>query len=264
MLLRLKPTFADRLRESTEPLVGLWAASGSPVATEIVAGSGADLVLIDAEHGPIDASTALPLLQAVAGHDCTALVRVPWNDAIAMKRFLDIGAQNLIVPTVSSPGEAEAAVRAMRYPPAGVRGIGSALARASQWTRVPDYVPNADAYVSLTVQIETAEAVERAAEIAAVDGVDAIFIGPSDLAGSMGQPGPEVVGAAVLRTIEAVRAAGKPVGVNAFVPADAERYLAAGVDFVVVQADVTVLARGLDAAVSPARGAVRGVRGGVY
>lgn len=152
----------------------------------------------------------------------------------------------------------------MRYPPVGVRGIGSALARASQWTRVPDYVPNADNYVSLTVQIETAEAVEAAGEIAGVDGVDAVFIGPSDLAGSMGQPGPDAVREAVLRTIDAVRAAGKPVGVNAFIPADAERYLSAGVDFVVVQADVTVLARGLDAAVSEARGATGKDEGGVY
>lgn len=250
---RPRPTFADRLRDRQGPLVGLWTASGSPVAAEIVAGSGADLVLIDAEHGPIDAATALPLLQAVAGHDTTAMVRVPWNDQVAIKRFLDIGAQNLIVPTVSSVAEAEAAVAAMRYPPAGVRGIGSALARASQWTRVPDYVARADGYVSLTVQIETAEAVEQAAAIATVEGVDAVFIGPADLAGSLGQPGPEVVAATVLRIIETVRATGTPVGVNAFIPADAERYLAAGVDFVVVQGDVTLLARGADAAVARAK-----------
>lgn len=254
----LKPTFRDALARADAPLVGLWNASGSPVAAEIMAGSGADLLLVDGEHAPMQLRDILHILQAAEAYPVTTLVRVPWNDPVHIKQVLDLGAQNLIVPMVSTAAHAEAAVRAARYPGApgtrpGTRGIGSALARSGRWGRATGYVANADEHVSVTAQIETADAVANAAEIAAVDGVDAVFIGPTDLAGSMGFPGrpsePAVV-AAVDATIDAVRAAGKPVGVNTFAEADADRCIARGASFVFVSADVTLMARGSEAAVA--------------
>jgi len=175
---------------------------------------------------------------------------VPIGDVVTIKQVLDLGAQNLLVPMISSAAEAAAVVAAVRYPPLGGRGIGNALARSGRWNRVEGYLENAADHVSLFVQIETAAGVDAAAEIAAVDGVDGVFVGPSDLSASLGvlgqQTHPEVE-AAVLRTFEAVRAAGKPVGVNAFDPAVADRYLAAGASFVLVGADVALLARGSEA-----------------
>ncbi|HIY65011.1 MAG TPA: 2-dehydro-3-deoxyglucarate aldolase [Candidatus Agrococcus pullicola] len=259
--MRLSPVFRDVLAEADGPLVGLWTASGSPVAAEIVAGSGADLLLVDGEHGPIGVDGLVPILQAVAPYAVTPIVRLPWNDHVLIKQFLDAGAQNVLVPMVSNAEDAGAAVRAVRYPGAageraGARGIGSALARSARWGRVSGYVNNADRYVSLTVQIETVEGARNAAEIAAVDGVDALFIGPADLAGSMGHPGnpshPDVV-AAVDGVIDAVSAVGKPVGVNAFNPADADRVVGRGAEFVFVSADVTLMAQGSDAAVTSFR-----------
>lgn len=251
-------TFRDALASAEAPLVGLWNASGSAVAAEIMAGSGADLLLVDGEHGPISISEMLPILQAAAAYPVTTIVRVPWNDPVTIKQVLDLGAVNVLVPMVSTAADAAAAVRAARYPGAagereGVRGIGSALARSSRWGRIAGYVQDADAHVSVTVQIETAEGVSNAAEIASVDGVDAVFIGPADLAGSMGFPGrasePAVV-EAVDAAIDAVRSVGTPVGVNTFAEADADRCIARGAAFVFVAADVTLMARGSEAAVA--------------
>lgn len=240
------PSFRDRLAESARPLIGAWICSGSPIAAEIVAGSGLDWTLIDGEHSPIGLESTLALLQAVAPYPITPVVRVPSGDAVLIKQFLDLGAQNLLVPMVNSADEAAAAVAATRYPPRGIRGVGSALARAAQFNRIENYLQRAHEITSLTVQIETDAAVQNARMIAEVDGVDAVFIGPSDLAASMGllgqQEHPDVV-AAVEQTIATVRAAGKPVGVNAFAPATARRYLAAGASFVLVAADVSILAR---------------------
>ncbi|KAE8765834.1 HpcH/HpaI aldolase family protein [Georgenia thermotolerans] len=256
MPLRLTPTFRDALATQRErgaaarPLAGIWVCSGSPLVAEICAGSGLDWVLIDMEHSPNGLESVLAQLQAVAPYPVTPLVRVPIGDVVTIKQVLDLGAQNLLVPMISSADEARAVVEAVRYPPRGRRGVGSALARSARWNRVDGYLPDADAHVSLFVQIETAEGVEAAAEIAAVDGVDGVFVGPSDLAASMGvlgqQSHPDVV-AAVGRAFAAVRAAGKPVGVNAFDPAVARAYLEAGASFVLVGADVALLARGSEA-----------------
>ncbi|SDR77653.1 HpcH/HpaI aldolase family protein [Agrococcus carbonis] len=251
-------TLREALAAADAPLVGLWNASGSAVAAEIMAGSGADLLLVDGEHGPISLSEMLPILQAAAAYPVTTIVRVPWNDPVVIKQVLDLGAENVLVPMISDAEEARAAVRAARYPGGpgereGGRGIGSALARSSRWGRIAGYVQGADAHVSVTVQIETADAAANAAEIAAVDGVDAVFIGPADLAGSMGFPGrpsEQAVIDVVDATIDAVRSAGKPVGVNAFAPADADRCIARGASFVFVSADVTLMARGSEEAVA--------------
>lgn len=250
MPLRLNPTFRAALAASDRPLAGMWLCTGNPVIAEVAAGSGLDWLLIDMEHSATSVEQVLVQLQVAAAYPITPVVRVPSNDAVTIKRVLDAGAQNLIVPMVSSADEARAAVAATRYPPAGVRGVGSALARSARWNRVDDYLADATAHVSLTVQIETTAGVDAAAEIAAVDGVDAVFVGPADLSASMGllgrQSHPDVV-AAVHAVFAACRDAATPVGVNAFDPAVAEAYLDAGADFVAVGADVALLARASEA-----------------
>lgn len=247
MPLRLAPTFRDRLTEGSRPLVGMWLCSGSPIVAEICAGAGLDWLLIDMEHSANGLEAVLGQLQVVAAYPSTPLVRVPVGDVVTIKRVLDVGAQNLLVPMISSAAEARSAVEAVRYPPRGRRGVGSALSRSARWNRVDNYLDDADEHVSLFVQIETAAGVDAAADIASVDGVDGVFVGPSDLAASMGllghQTDPDVV-AAVRRTFDAVRDAGKPVGVNAFDPAVAQRYIEDGASFILVGADVTLLAAG--------------------
>jgi len=250
MPLHLNPSFREHLAAADRPLFGMWACSGSPLVTEVAAGSGLDWLLIDMEHSANTLESVLVQLQVVAAYPITPVVRVPWRDAVAIKQVLDLGAQDIIVPMVSSADEARAAVAATRYPPEGVRGVGSALARSARWNRVDRYLQDSAQHTSLTVQIETAAGVEAAAEIAAVDGVDAVFVGPSDLSASMGllgqQTHPDVV-AAVEHVFSAVKAAGTPVGVNAFDPAAADAYVAAGADFVAVGADVALLARASEA-----------------
>lgn len=247
MSLRLSPTFRDRLAEASRPLAGIWACSGSALVTEICAGSGIDWLLIDMEHSPNSLASTLAQLQAVAAYPATPVVRVPFGDAVTIKQVLDLGAQNLLVPMVSSGAEAADVVASVRYPPRGRRGVGSALARSARWNRVEGYLQHADEHVSLVVQIETAEAVANAADIAATDGVDGILVGPSDLAASMGligrQSHPDVT-VAVLSVFEAARAASTPVGVNAFDPQVAQSYVEAGANFVLVGADVALVARG--------------------
>ena len=246
----LPPTLAARLAASDRAQFGVWVCSGSALNAEIAAGSGLDVVLIDAEHSPNDLPSILAQLQAVAAYPVTPLVRPPFGDPVVLKQYLDLGVQNLLIPMVDSPEQAEAMVRAVRYPPHGIRGVGSALARASRWNRVDGYLADAASTVSLFVQIESAAALEQVEEIVAVDGIDGILIGPADLAASMGllgqQEHPDVV-AGVLRSIQAALDAGKPAGVNAFAPAAADRYVEAGAALVLVGADVTLLARATEA-----------------
>lgn len=248
--LTLPPTLSVRVRDARRPLIGMWLVSGSPVAAEIVAGSGLDLLLIDGEHSANSLESIQVQLQIAAAHPVAPLVRVPIGDPVVIKQYLDLGVQNLLVPMVESAEQAEQVVRAVHYPPRGVRGVGSALARGARWNRVEEYLARASETISLVAQIESAAAVDRAADIIAVEGVDSVFLGPSDLAASMGvigqQEHPDVV-AAVEHCIRLAKAAGKPVGVNAFSPATADRYIAVGVDYVFVGADVSVLARGSEA-----------------
>src|SRR4030095_15122923 len=194
---------------------------GNALNAEIVAGSGLDVVLIDAEHSPNGPESILAQLQAVAAYPVTPLVRAPFGDTVIIKQYLDLGVQNLLIPMVDSAEQAAERVQAVRSPPEGVRGVGSALARSSRWNRVPGYLAAASTSVSLFVQIESRTAVERAAEIAAVDGVDGILVGPADLAASMGHLGgqdhPEV-GDAVLRSIAAAGARGETAGVHGVDP----------------------------------------------
>jgi len=250
MPLRLNPTFREHLNNADRPLAGIWVCSGSPLVAEICAGSGLDWLLIDMEHSPNGLESVLAQLQAVAAYPITPVVRVPYGDDVILKQVLDIGAQNILVPMINTAQQAQAVVAAVRYPPRGRRGVGSALSRSARWNRVDGYLTGADDHVSLFVQIESAEAVDNAAAIAAVDGVDGVFVGPADLAASLGvlgqQTHPDVI-AAVERTFTAVHAAGKPVGVNAFDPATADAYITSGAAFVAVAADVSLLARGSEA-----------------
>lgn len=243
-------SFRAALGANSRAMIGMWLCSGSPISAEICAGSGLDWLLIDTEHAPNGLESVLAQLQACSGSPVHTVVRLPAVDAVAMKQILDLGATTVLVPMVNTPEQAALVAAAAAYPPEGIRGVGSALARAASWNRTENYLLDARSGITVLVQIETEEAVRNAAAIAAVPGIDGVFIGPSDLAASMGYLGqqehPEVV-AAVRRTIEAVHAAGKPVGVNAFAPETAEAYLAAGVDFILVGADVALLARGSEA-----------------
>lgn len=256
-----QPLFRDLFTEEAvsarggRPAAGMFLCSGDSTTAEICAGAGMDYLLIDAEHAPLTLADILGQLRTIAGYRVPTMVRVPALDPVLIKQFLDLGAQTLIVPMVDDAQMAAAAAAAARYPGAegervGIRGVGSALARSGRWNRIGGYLADADDQVGVMVQIETAKGVENAAEIAATDGVDGVFIGPSDLSASMGligqQSHPDVV-AAVEKTIEAVKAAGKIVGVNAFAKAQAEGYVAAGADYVNVGADVAILARGAEA-----------------
>lgn len=227
--------------------VGMWVASGSPVIAEICAGSGLDWLLIDSEHAPNDVISIQLQLQAVAPYAVTPVVRPPTGDPVQIKQLLDAGAEAILVPMVESAEQARELVAATRYPPAGFRGVGAALARASRWNRVPGYLAGANDEVCLMVQVESVAGLAALAEICAVDGVDGVFLGPADLAASMGHLGrpdhPQVV-AAVESAIATINAAGIAAGVNAFVESAARRYLELGVRFILVGADVFMLARG--------------------
>ncbi|MGY4711535.1 HpcH/HpaI aldolase family protein [Mycolicibacterium sp. CBM1] len=250
MPLQLNRTLRDEIADATRPLFGGWICMGSPVSAEIMAGSGLDWVLIDMEHAPNGLESVLAQLYAVSAYPCTPVVRVPDGDAVVIKQVLDLGAQTLLVPMVSTAEQARHVAEAAQYPPAGRRGVGSALSRSARWNRVEDYLARGAEHVSVIVQIESAEGVDNARAIAATPGIDGVFVGPSDLAASMGllgqQTHPDVV-AAVRRTFEAVRTVDKPVGVNAFVPEQARTYVEWGAAFVLVGADVAVLARGSEA-----------------
>lgn len=236
--------FKQALREGRGQL-GLWNALPGSYAAEIAAGAGFDWILLDTEHAPSDPIAVLPQLQAIAGYPVSAVVRPAANDAVLIKRFLDAGAQSLLVPYVQTAEEAAAAVAAVRYPPAGIRGI-SSVSRATRFGRIPGYATRAEAEICLLVQVETRETLDRIEEIAAVEGVDGIFVGPADLAATFGRPGepdhPEVV-AAVEDAIRRIVAAGKPAGILTADPAFARRCIALGTTFTAVGIDAGLLAR---------------------
>jgi 4-hydroxy-2-oxoheptanedioate aldolase len=229
--------------------IGLWLALTSAYAAEVVAGAGFDWLVIDMEHAPNTLENVFGQLQALAAYPGIAMVRPASNDVVQIKHLLDMGAQTLLVPYVQSVAEAEAAVAAMRYPPRGVRGMASAT-RAAGFGRVADYGREAEAELCLIVQVETVSALESLEAIAGVEGVDGVFIGPADLAASMGLVGqlshPDVK-AAVLGAIQRLVAIGKPAGVLSADPDFAEACRDAGATFVAVGLDTVILARGADA-----------------
>ncbi|EXF24965.1 alpha-dehydro-beta-deoxy-D-glucarate aldolase [Nesterenkonia sp. AN1] len=247
MPLQLTPTLREELAAADRALIGGWVCSGSPVMAEIMAGSGLDVVLIDMEHAPNGLESVLAQLHALSGYPVTPLVRLSSDDPVSIKQVLDLGVANLLIPMISTPEQARAVAAATQYPPAGRRGIGNALARSGRWNRVQSYLDDAAAHISVYLQIETMEGVENAEAIAAVEGIDGIFAGPSDLSASMGllgqQTHPQVV-KAVKDTFSAAKRAGTTAGVNAFDPVAARDYLDAGASWVLVGADVSLVARG--------------------
>lgn len=225
------------------PQIGLWMGMANPYTAEICAGAGFDWLVIDGEHGPNTIPLIAAQLQALAASGVSAVVRAPVGETWIIKQILDVGAQTIIVPMVETSGEAEALVKAANYPPRGIRGVGSAMARASAFNRIPDYLATANAEVCLIVQLESAAALKNLEAIAAVDGVDGVFIGPSDLAadmGFLGAPGRPEVQAAVEDGIARIIKAGKPAGILTADQALARRYLELGATFVAVGTDVTV------------------------
>ena len=235
--------FLAALREK-RPQIGLWIGLADPNAAEAMAAVGFDWLVLDGEHAPNDPRTVLAQLRAVAPYPVHPVVRPVQGDVALIKQYLDVGAQTLLVPMIDTPEQAARMVRAMRYPPEGIRGMGAALARASRWNQVDDYVQRADEQMCLLVQAETVAAMARLADIARVEGVDGVFFGPADLSASMGlrgQTGHPDVQRAILDGIDTVRAAGKAPGVLTADRTLAQRYLDAGALFVAVGADTTLL-----------------------
>ncbi len=232
-----------------EQQIGLWNSITGPVVVEVLASAGFDWVVIDTEHALTDVPEVMPMLQAMAPHAVSAVVRPASNDPVLIKRLLDFGAQTLIVPYIQNAAEAEAAVRAVRYPPNGIRGV-AGLTRAGGYGLIEGYTARAETEICLLLQVETIEALGEIEAIAAIDGVHGLFIGPSDLAASMGHPGkpshPDVV-AAIEDAIRRIVAAGKPAGILTLDPVFARRCIEVGTTFTAVGMDISVLAKGVRA-----------------
>ena len=223
--------------------IGLWNSIPGPLVAEALAGCGFDWLVIDTEHAPTDVPDVLAMLQAMAPYPVSALVRPAANDPVLIKRLLDFGAQSLIIPYVQSAAEAQAAVAALRYAPRGIRGM-AGLTRASRFGAIADYAQRAETEICLILQVETALALTRIEEIAAIDGVDGLFIGPADLAASMGHPGapghPDVI-AAIKDAIHRITAAGKPAGILATDPVFAQTCIGWGTRFTAVGMDIGLM-----------------------
>lgn len=224
--------------------IGLWLALASPYTAEICAGAGFDWLVLDAEHAPNDIPLLLSQLQALAASGSHAVVRPPIGEAWLIKQILDIGAQTLLVPMVESGEQAHALVRATRYPPHGMRGVGAALARASAFNRIPDYLQTANDEICLLLQVESRAGLAALDEIASTEGVDGVFIGPADLAadmGYLGKPGAPEVQQAVEAALTRIRSHGKAAGILTSDQALAPRYIELGATFVAVGSDVGLL-----------------------
>ncbi len=246
---RFKQAMAQRQAQ-----IGLWLGLADAYSAEILAGTGYDWLLVDGEHAPNDLRSILHQLQAIASATSALppgvqpphpVARVPVGDTALIKQFLDLGVQTLLVPMVDTAEQAQQLVRATRYAPEGVRGMGSALARSSRWQAYPQYVHEANQQICLLVQAETVEAMNNLDAIAATPGVDGVFIGPVDLSASMGHPGnpghPEVQ-AAIHDGIARILRAGKAPGILATTESQARQWLAAGALFVAVGVDTMLLA----------------------
>ncbi|MEJ8847723.1 HpcH/HpaI aldolase family protein [Variovorax rhizosphaerae] len=244
--------------------IGLWSTLPSPLVSELVGGAGFDWVLLDAEHTPTDVPTMLHQLQAIDAatppegvSKTSAVVRPAWNDAVLIKRYLDIGAQSLLLPFVQNAQEAAAAVAATRYAPVGMRGMGGST-RASNFGRDRRYAREAADELCVMVQVETPQALEQIEAIASVDGIDGIFIGPADLAASMGypgEPGHPAVRSAIDDAIARIRTCKKAPGILMVDTEYAKRCLALGAQFVAVAMDLLLLRDAVDASALRFRGA---------
>jgi 4-hydroxy-2-oxoheptanedioate aldolase len=260
-------TFKQRLRDG-QAQIGLWLGLADPYCAELAANAGFDWLLLDGEHAPNDLRSLLGQLQAVAPYPAQPIVRPVIGDTALIKQLLDIGVQTLLVPMVESAEQARQLVRAMRYPPHGVRGVGSALARASRWNSIPGYLDQADEQMCLLLQVENREGLANLDAICAVEGVDGVFIGPADLSAAMGQrgnPGHPEVQAAIEDAIVRIARAGKAAGILSADATLARRYIELGAAFVAVGVDTTVLMRGLQGLAGTFKaGAATIAQGGVY
>jgi 4-hydroxy-2-oxoheptanedioate aldolase len=226
--------------------IGLWCSLGSPVATEVVAGSGFDWLLVDAEHSPNDTLSVLAQHQAVGAYDCEVVVRIPGNDPILIKQYLDLGIRSILFPNVQTVEEAKAIVSATRYPPHGIRGF-SMSQRANRYSRVKNYHERASEEIFLALQIETAKAVRIAGAIGDVNGVDAVFVGPGDLSadmGALGNPSAPHVQEAIKTVVSMRGIAG--TGILAPKADDARRYIEWGATMVAVGSDLGLLVNAAD------------------
>lgn len=241
----LTNTFKSRLR-ARQLQYGLWLAMADDTATEIAAGSGYDWLLLDGEHAPYALPSMLSALRTLAAYPVQPVVRVPVGDANLIKQVLELGAQTLLIPMVETAAQARALVAATRYPPAGIRGVGSGIARSSRWGGHGRYLHEANEQICLLLQVESETALASLEEIAAVEGVDGVFIGPADLSASMGYLGQAdhpVVVAAIRQAIATLNSAGKAAGILCTNPALAREYIHCGVHFIAVGVDTSLLAQ---------------------
>jgi 2-dehydro-3-deoxyglucarate aldolase len=236
----------NRFRQAVlarERLIGCWASLASPISSEVLGYSGFDWLLIDGEHAPNDLSTIMLQLMALKDSTSAAVVRPQWAEPVLLKRLLDLGVYNFLMPFVESAEQASQAVAATRYPPRGIRGIALAQ-RSNRYGHVPDYYERINDNIAVLVQIESRPAVDAVEEIAKVDGVDALFLGPSDLSASLGhfgKPNHPEVQAAMAHVVGVAKAHGKAVGILSGVEADCRRYLDMGMTVVGVGMDVVLL-----------------------
>lgn len=245
-----------------EKQIGLWLGLANAYTAEICAGAGFDWLVVDGEHAPNDLPLMVAQLQALAASGARPVVRASIGETWIIKQLLDIGAQTILVPMVESASQARELVRAANYPPKGIRGVGAAMARASAFNRIPDYLTTANDEVCLLVQLESHVGLAALEEIAAVDGVDGIFVGPSDLAadmGHLGRPGVPEVQAAVEDGIARILTAGKPAGILTADTTLAARYLELGASFVAVGTDVTLFSQATSALAAKFKNASTGM-----
>lgn len=237
-----------RAIKARTPQIGLWSQSGSAAVTEILGDARPDWVLIDTEHAPLEITGVVEQLRVLERSGVTPIVRPAWNDAVLFKRILDSGAQTLLVPYVQSADEARTAVAATRYPPHGNRGV-AAVQRANRYGRIADYHDRANEEMCVLVQIESRQAADALESIAAVEGVDGVFIGPSDLAaglGFLGQSRHPEVRTAIEALCRRAGEAGTPIGILAPVEADAQAFFDMGFTFIAVASDLGLLRTSTD------------------
>lgn len=232
----------------TEQQIGLWVGLADAYGTEIAANAGYDWLLIDGEHAPSDLRTTLSQLQSIAAYPSQAVVRPPIGSVQLIKQLLDIGAQTLLIPMVETVEQAQLMVKAVRYPPEGIRGVGAALARATRWNSIPDYYADAHENICLLIQIESIEGIKNLDEILKIDGIDGVFIGAVDLSATMGYQGnpnhPEVQ-KTVIDAIQRIRKAGKAAGILSTQHDVTQKYIELGTEFVAVGVDTSVLMNSL-------------------
>jgi 4-hydroxy-2-oxoheptanedioate aldolase len=229
---------------------GVWCVLSNSYSTELIASVGFDWILLDAEHAPNDLRSVFAQLQAIQSYKTSTIVRLPDHSATEIKKYLDIGVQNLLIPMVETADQARGLVSAMRYPPKGGRGIGAGLARASRWGGIKNYLQKSESQLCLIIQIETKKGLENLEEILDVEGVDAIFFGPSDLAasvGSIGNPSADKVKTMIYEGIACAKKRHIPSGILAFNMNDIMDYIGEGVGFIAIGADSFILRQGAEA-----------------